>query len=102
LKDNKDGLTVDMDNLFHISILNILWQFVTGFQFAHDDPKIFKTLKAMEEIVQCYSCAGDILLAFPKLRHIVPKLTGYGMQKRICEPMLIQEFLVNLQNCRNK
>ena len=81
MKDEK--LVLTMKNVFHVTTLNILWQFITGTPFSHDDPKLSDSLEMMRKISKAYSLAGDILLAFPMLRHIVPRLTGYGMERRI-------------------
>jgi methyl farnesoate epoxidase/farnesoate epoxidase len=83
-----------MHHIFSVSVLNLIWRMVAGERFEYDDTKFHEILNVMEEVSKQYSLAGDVLMAFPKLRHILPPLTGYGKERRIFEPKLLQEFQV--------
>jgi len=80
----KEGpLTIKMEHMFTLPVLNILWIMVAGLRFSYDDEKLHSLIKIVEEISKTHDIGGNILMAFPCLRFLFPELTGHAHQLRL-------------------
>lgn len=61
------GESLGMHQFFAVSILNILWSMVAGVRFAHDDPKLQKLIKLLDETSKNAPVETNIAQAFPFL-----------------------------------
>jgi methyl farnesoate epoxidase/farnesoate epoxidase len=73
-----EGNIICMQQFFNISVLNILWSMMAGVRFSHDDPEFKALVNMINQTMKLLGGNGNIFMAFPFLRHILPKLTGYG------------------------
>ncbi|KAL3275952.1 hypothetical protein HHI36_020686 [Cryptolaemus montrouzieri] len=79
MMNNNESVTVDMESLFNIHILNTLWTMLAGIRYSSQD----KDLKELQGILGELFCIIDMVGApfshFPVLRFIAPELSGYKM-----------------------
>jgi hypothetical protein len=59
---------------FLLSVLNVLWCMIAGQRYAHDDPKLVKMLEKNFAMTKAQTFIDPVLLAFPFLRTVCPKL----------------------------
>lgn len=81
IAESKDS-TVYMKKFFSVSALNIIWSLIAGYRFSHDDEQLQKLVKLMADIVQKLAVGEDIITAYPILRHIVPRFTQIGKDRK--------------------
>jgi hypothetical protein len=73
---------VCMKKFFSVSALNIIWSLIAGSRFHHDDKQLQKLVQLMSEIVRLLAVGEDIIAAFPVLRHILPRFTKRGQERK--------------------
>lgn len=81
IAESKDS-AVYMKKFFSVSALNIIWSLIAGYKFSHDDEQLHKLVKLMSDIVQKLAVGEDIITAYPVLRHIVPRFTQTGKDRK--------------------
>lgn len=91
----EEGNTIPMSQFFTVSVLNILWSMVAGSRFSHDDHRLQSFVETMGPVMRLISTGGNIFMAYPFLRHILPWLTGYGKARREFNPTLHRRFRVS-------
>ncbi|XP_021955195.1 methyl farnesoate epoxidase [Folsomia candida] len=94
-KLESEGNTVCMQQFFNISVLNIIWSMVAGVRFNHDDPEFVVLVANLNATLRLVTATGNIMLAFPFLSSILPKLTGYGEVRKKCIAKF-QDLFMNL------
>ncbi|XP_021944917.1 cytochrome P450 2D10 [Folsomia candida] len=82
-QQNGGILTVDM--FFSLSIINALWAMVTGTRFSHDNPRLLHALKLNSDLFKATTFVGDISMAFPIFRKILPWITNKAFLYRISQ-----------------
>lgn len=90
----QEGNILCISQFYTVSVLNILWSMVAGARFSHDDERLQSFVKTMAQVMKLLSASGNIFMAYPFLRHILPWLTGYGKQRKEFIPKLQKQFLV--------
>jgi len=78
---NGDNI-VCMKKFFSVSALNIIWSLIAGVRFSHDDKQLQKLVHLMSNIVQLLAVGSDIMAAYTFLRHIVPRFTTQGQERK--------------------
>jgi len=73
---------VCMKKFFSVSALNIIWSLIAGFRFHHDDKQLQKLVQLMSEIVRLLAVGEDIIAAYPVLRHVLPRFTKRGQERK--------------------
>lgn len=95
-KLESEGNTVCMQQFFNISVLNIIWSMVAGVRFNHDDPEFVVLVANLNATLRLVTATGNIMLAFPFLSSILPKLTGYGEVRKKCIAKFQDLFMVGM------
>lgn len=90
-----------MKQFFNISVLNIIWSMIASVRFNHNDPQFREKVKKINETMRLLSATGNVLLAYPFLSKIVPKLTGYGAVRNKSNYALQDMFYAILEHRRD-
>ena len=77
-KDCQDG-PVDLANRFNVMVINILWRIIGGKRFDYQDKKFAKLVEHLNEGFSAIAPTPKLalLFAFPFLKKIFPKQTGF-------------------------
>ncbi|OXA47347.1 putative cytochrome P450 303a1 [Folsomia candida] len=80
--DKKMGTegAVEVELLFSPAILSIMWQLMVGRISKADEPLINVLSENINKFVLSSAFAAGLVTAFPVLRHIFPRWTGYNVQ----------------------
>ena len=75
---------VDLSNRFNVMVINILWRIIGGKSFDYQDKKF---AELVQHLTKGFSAIAPtpklaILFAFPFLRKLFPKLTGFDVLKK--------------------
>ncbi|XP_021960029.1 methyl farnesoate epoxidase [Folsomia candida] len=73
---------VCMKKFFSVSALNIIWSLIAGFRFSEDDKQLQLLVHLMSQIVRLLAVGEDIIAAYPFLRHILPRFTKRGRERK--------------------
>jgi hypothetical protein len=73
-KESKTGF-VKLGERFSISLVNSIWNIVTGSQFDLDDPLIHSIYKGIDSFIDSHRLIR-IFMVFPWLRHLISYLGG--------------------------
>ena len=73
-KQAKTG-SVKLGERFSISLVNSIWNIVTGSQFDLDDPLIHSIYKGIDSFIDSHRLIG-VFMVFPWLRHLISYLGG--------------------------
>lgn len=71
---------VEVELLFSPAILSIMWQLMVGRISKADEPLINVLSENINKFVLSSAFAAGLVTAFPVLRHIFPRWTGYNVQ----------------------
>ena len=96
--ENSTGNVIHMEHSFTLPVLNVLWNMIGGVRFSYDDQNLRKLITIVEELSRTFDIGGNILMAFPFLRHVAPEITGHSNQMRLYG-LLHQFFRVIKKNC---
>ena len=99
----KESLTgpVKLGQRFSISLVNSIWNIVTGSQFSLDDPLIHSIYAGIDRFIDSHRLIG-VFMVFPWLRHFVSYLGGRLNQlKRDVRGMMrsIVDDHINASSC---
>ena len=86
-KLEQNGNVVEMNGMFVLAVLNILWKMMAGTRFSYGDEKLLKLIGYVEELSRSFDIGGNILMAFPFLRIVAPGLTGHAHQMGLYEKL---------------
>lgn len=73
---SKLGL-IEMDKLFDISVLNLIWTLLAGQRFELDDERLSILTEMIHKSFRIADMSGGLLNLFPWLRFIMPEKSGY-------------------------
>lgn len=73
---SKLGL-IEMDKLFDISVLNLIWTLLAGQRFELDDERLTILTEMIHKSFRIADMSGGLLNLFPWLRFIMPERSGY-------------------------
>ena len=82
-KDCQTG-PVDLANRFNVMVINILWRIIGGKRFDYQDKKFAKLVEHLNEGFSAIAPTPKLalLFAFPFLRKIFPRQTGFEDMRR--------------------
>ena len=82
-QDCKSG-PVDLSNRFNIMVISILWRIIGGKSFDYRDKKFVELVSHLNKGFSAIAPTPKLamLFAFPSLRKLFPKLTGFDVLKR--------------------
>lgn len=92
-KKSRDGSLIEMQGAFDISVLNIMWAFLSGKRLDLDDPRLPELHKMIHDGFKVIDMSGGVLNLFPPIRFICPEQSGYLPLLRVLEPLW--KFLTN-------
>ncbi|ODM88924.1 Farnesoate epoxidase [Orchesella cincta] len=78
-KMQRDGV-VEVDGLFNLTLVNMLWRLVTGINYSMNDKKIQKLLKLSNDMIKNTKFSFDASATFPFLWHLFPSWSGKNLQ----------------------
>jgi len=81
--DPSQGSVLVMKHMFTLPVLNVLWNMIGGVRFCYDDKKLHHLITTVEELSRTFDIGGNILMAFPFLRHVAPGITGHSQQMKL-------------------
>ena len=73
-KDSSKG-PVHLGQRFSVSIINSIWNIVTGSQFDLDDPLVHSIYQGIDKFIDSHRLIG-VFMVFPWLRHVINYLGG--------------------------
>lgn len=71
------GQPILVNEMFHVSIVNILWRLVAGKRYDLHDEELKNLCALITKLFRAVDMSGGILNFMPFLRHIIPGLIGY-------------------------
>ncbi|CAB3259871.1 unnamed protein product [Arctia plantaginis] len=72
------GQPVLINNMFNITIVNILWRLVAGKRYDLDDANLKLLCDIITRLFRAVDMSGGILNFLPFVRHVAPNLSGYN------------------------
>ncbi|XP_048487627.1 farnesoate epoxidase [Plutella xylostella] len=88
------GEPIEMDHMFDIPVVNILWRIVAGKRYDLKDDRLRKICYLIKRSFKVVDMSGGIINFFPYLRHIIPGYTGYRELKELHHSMYM--FIKNV------
>ncbi|XP_021181458.3 farnesoate epoxidase isoform X1 [Helicoverpa armigera] len=89
LRTNDAGRPILVNNMFNITIVNILWRLVAGKRYDLEDKKLKLLCDLIMRLFRAVDMSGGILNFMPFMRHVFPGLSGYkelsGIHKALHE-----------------
>lgn len=79
--------TIFVQDLFSLTMLNVLWRLVSGKPYDYNDPKILRLLKLNDEFFRSTNFGVDISQVFPILRDLFPDWSGRKLQRQTSKEM---------------
>uniref|UniRef100_A0A6P7G7I3 Probable cytochrome P450 305a1 isoform X2 n=1 Tax=Diabrotica virgifera virgifera TaxID=50390 RepID=A0A6P7G7I3_DIAVI len=83
LLEENEGKELRVDEIFTVTILNILWAFVAGIRLGRQNDLLNRLLKILEQRTRAFDIAGGLLSPFPWLRFISPEKSGYNLVQHV-------------------
>ncbi|RVE41678.1 hypothetical protein evm_013666 [Chilo suppressalis] len=65
------------NNLFDVSIINIVWRLVAGKRYKLDDENLKKLCDLITRCFKAVDISGGVMTFMPFLRYIIPDIIGY-------------------------
>lgn len=84
---------VQINSVFDISALNLIWVLLAGEKFELDDQQLIDLVADVHKYSQNLEPTGGILDMFPAIRHVMPVRSGYQKHLETLAP--ISKFLMN-------
>ncbi|XP_058053553.1 probable cytochrome P450 305a1 [Anopheles bellator] len=69
-------------SILSISVINVLWTFVTGSRIPRDDDRLRRLLKLLQDRSKAFDMSGGVLSQLPWLRFLAPDWSGYNLLRR--------------------
>uniref|UniRef100_A0A182FZX1 Uncharacterized protein n=1 Tax=Anopheles albimanus TaxID=7167 RepID=A0A182FZX1_ANOAL len=69
-------------SLVAVSVINVLWMFVTGARIPRDDDRLNRLLQLLQDRSKAFDMSGGTLNQLPWLRFIAPEWSGYNLLVR--------------------
>ncbi|XP_053674512.1 probable cytochrome P450 305a1 [Anopheles nili] len=69
-------------SILAISVINVLWTFVTGARVPREDDRLQRLLQLLRERSTVFDMSGGTLNQLPWLRFIAPEWSGYNLVRR--------------------
>ncbi|XP_055385573.1 methyl farnesoate epoxidase-like [Condylostylus longicornis] len=79
---------LEMQHLFDIPVLNVMWALLAGYTFDVDDTKLLNLVKLIHECFRDIDMSGGILNQFPFIRYFFPEKCGYNKMIKNTKPLL--------------
>lgn len=86
-KKTRDGSPVLMHSAFDVSVLNVIWAFISGKRFDLDDERLPELHKMIHDGFKVIDMSGGVLNLCPAVRHIFPERSGYRPLLRVLDPL---------------
>ncbi|KAJ0178311.1 hypothetical protein K1T71_006134 [Dendrolimus kikuchii] len=77
------GKPVTLNHMFHITIVNIMWQLVAGKRYDLEDQRLKKLCNLITDLFKAVDMSGGVLNFVPFLRYLFPNAIGYTKLKLI-------------------
>lgn len=77
------------NNIFDISVMNVMWTILRGERFELDDPKLISLMETIHKSFRIVDMSGGVLSQMPWLRHFAPVKTGYRPLIETLKPLWI-------------
>ena len=94
-KQAKTG-SVKLGERFSISLVNSIWNIVTGSQFDLDDPLIHSIYKGIDSFIDSHRLIG-VFMVFPWLRHLISYLGGALENMKANVRNMMKEARINMR-----
>ncbi|XP_075978468.1 farnesoate epoxidase-like isoform X2 [Anticarsia gemmatalis] len=78
LRMSDAGQPIQANDMFHITIVNILWRLVAGKRYDLEDAKLKTLCDLITRLFNAVDMSGGVLNFLPFLRHVAPGLSGYN------------------------
>nr|C0SPF7.2 RecName: Full=Farnesoate epoxidase; AltName: Full=Cytochrome P450 15C1; AltName: Full=Protein dimolting; Short=mod; Flags: Precursor [Bombyx mori] len=97
------GEPILVNQMFHITIVNILWRLVAGKRYDLEDQRLKELCSLVMRLFKLVDMSGGFLNFLPFLRHFVPRLIGFTELQEIHNALhqylreIIKEHQENLQ-----
>uniref|UniRef100_A0A182UIL2 Cytochrome P450 n=1 Tax=Anopheles melas TaxID=34690 RepID=A0A182UIL2_9DIPT len=69
-------------SILSISVINVLWTFVTGTRIPREDDRLQRLLRLLQDRSKAFDMSGGVLCQLPWLRFIAPEWSGYNLLRR--------------------
>ncbi|XP_069696212.1 methyl farnesoate epoxidase-like [Periplaneta americana] len=90
VKEMKNHSIIQVNSLFNVSILNMLWGMIAGVTYERNDERLKYLFEKLDQAFRASGPAGNAANVFPVLMKIAPDLSGYNHVKQIVEDL--QDF----------
>ncbi|XP_049874477.1 farnesoate epoxidase-like [Pectinophora gossypiella] len=87
LRMSDAGQPVLVNDMFDVSIINILWRLVAGKRYDLKDERLKELCHLIKRAFAVVDMTGGILNFMPFLRHLIPGLTGYTEMKEVYDSL---------------
>ncbi|XP_069696214.1 methyl farnesoate epoxidase-like [Periplaneta americana] len=77
VKEMKDHPIMQVNGLFNVSALNVLWSMIAGVTYERDDARLKYLFEKLNESFRLGNASGNVVNMFPILKKIAPRLSGY-------------------------
>jgi methyl farnesoate epoxidase / farnesoate epoxidase len=81
----------ETNNIFDISVMNVMWTLLRGEQYELDDKCIIKLMEMIHKSFQIVDMSGGLLNHFPFIRFLMPDRSGFRPLVQTMKPLW--EFL---------
>ncbi|XP_058066124.1 probable cytochrome P450 305a1 [Anopheles bellator] len=79
---NRSGEPLWPSSILSISVINVLWTFVTGERVPREDDRLVRLLNLLQERSKAFDMAGGTLNQLPWIRFLAPDWSGYNLLRR--------------------
>lgn len=82
LSESAPNNILHVEDLFNLTLVNVLWLLVSGKSYEYDDKKMTGLIKLNDDFYRSTNLGFDITHAFPILRDWFPNWSGRTIQKQ--------------------
>ncbi|XP_037035613.1 methyl farnesoate epoxidase-like [Bradysia coprophila] len=96
----KTGKPINLQHIFDVPVLNILWALLAGHRFSLEDERLSMLLKMIHDSFRVIDMSGGILNQFPFVRYIAPNGSGYKPLVNTLSPLwaFLKEVVIETKN----
>lgn len=76
-KEENEGIIIQMNDAFGVSVLNTLWSMLAGIRYSHEDKELKTLQNLLTELFASIDMVGALFSQFPILQFIAPEVSGY-------------------------